>query len=158
MKVLVLVLACFVCWPLAAYAADGAACATDAHYTPGENEVCLVLSQGRIATGTVANSAIFDASSFQGVAKTTIFAFGKCPTDCEPGSLTLCESDSAVVGPPNVCHALGTLTGCGSALVSAIVTRRITKRYVWTEWAADITDLDCNDEGGVDGTLTGLKK
>lgn len=138
-----------------AWAADGDSCTSDSHYSPSPAHRCVILADGRVETGaSTADSAIFD-TRFAGVAMpgVVIVAYGRCPTNCEPGTARLYESDSSVSAAPNVWHEIGAITGCGSGFVSEYEPLRPTKRYLKAAWDADITDADCTTPG-VDVTLT----
>ena len=139
-----------------ASAQDGSNCTVDSHYSPGTRNICIQLADARETGGTTAASAVFDTEPATASGKSLLlFAYGKCPTDCEPGTVRLYESDSSVAGSPNVWHEIGSINGCGSGFVSEYEPLRTSKRFVKAAWDANISDAQCTTDS-VDVTLTFL--
>jgi hypothetical protein len=72
------------------------------------------------------------------------FKISKAQTNCEPGSISLQESDVYSDASPNVWHTFDTLTGVVTPLVSEIILERRPTKFVRTN-GGSIADADCTD-------------
>jgi len=79
-----------------------------------------------------------------GKSDAVIFSISKAQTNCEPGTISIQESDISSSSSPNVWHTVCSLTGVVTPLVSECTLTRRPKRYIRASLVA-ISDADCTE-------------
>lgn len=139
-----------------ASAASGDVCnrtSDGSHYSAiADTDECKLLCDGLTETGGETTCGPITFKSQRG-ATTFICSIERAQAACEPGTISIQESNSAVAGAPNVWSEICSLTGVASPLVSSCSPERAPKGAIRASFS-DITDIQCTD---VDVTCT-LKK
>ena len=155
MRLLLVTLLCV--WSSVAVADDGGSCdfrtgtevGSTFYATIGDIPDCILLADGRTAASDTNTIPFHIPGSSQ--ARTVTYSVGQCPAGCVfGGNIDIMESDSPVVGAPNVWSRLARLDGCTSADVASVDPGRPPRAYVYVLFP-NIVDAACNGTLGVDG-------
>ena len=105
------------------FAAPGNQCSTDSHYSLGGdgNYLCWLVCDGLVQAGgdtSCQPSGGIDMSQCD--PDTVKFSLGKAQASCEPGTISIWTSSSAVVAGANVWNRIGQITGRDEPLISSV--------------------------------------